>query len=394
MEQSEFTLINDRIVKYNEKKEMVAFVTFSFPADQIIDVEHTFVDDSLRGQGIAGKLMLSLVDYLRSTGKKAKLSCSYAVSWFEKHPEYKDFVWEAEEERIRKLLKLHYPFDFLEVKLLRKGGNHTYSAQTASQTFFLKVVGTAFADTFLQSLSIQRYLLEKKFPTPKLVETSAHEVFFMDGVSFYALYEFLETTEIEMEEDAKEVGDLTGRLHFLMKTYSDPLVEHDKKFFLERYLRILKQKNYPKWESFQAYGERMWNRVKDLPRGYSHGDLYCGNIGKTSDGKLVVFDFDTSCYGFPTYDIALICNKTDYFQYRKDGFLKTKETLERFLPEYQKYVPLSEQEKASVFPMLALYHFALQATMIEIHGIHCVDDAFFDEQLSWLLLWEEEIARA
>lgn len=37
--------------------------------------------------------------------------------------------------------------------------------------------------------------------------------------------------------------------------------------------------------------------------------------------------------------------------------------------------------------MLALYHFALQATMIEINGLDCVDEAFFDRQLSWLYQW-------
>jgi hypothetical protein len=39
--------------------------------------------------------------------------------------------------------------------------------------------------------------------------------------------------------------------------------------------------------------------------------------------------------------------------------------------------------------MIALYHFALQATIIEIFGIDCVENAFFDRQLAWLNQWRK-----
>ncbi len=71
---------------------------------------------------------------------------------------------------------------------------------------------------------------------------------------------------------------------------------------LGRYIDILRRKQYPKVEEFLTYGNALWDKVRDLPCGYCHGDMYDGNIHKTPDGKFYMLDFDTSCEGFPMYD--------------------------------------------------------------------------------------------
>ncbi len=59
----------------------------TFPASSgVADINRTFVDPSLRGQGIADKLLSAAVEQIRSDGLKARLTCSCAVKWFEKHP--------------------------------------------------------------------------------------------------------------------------------------------------------------------------------------------------------------------------------------------------------------------------------------------------------------------
>jgi len=90
----EFIHENNQIVVYSPDKKILAEVDFPLEADGMVNVNHTFVDDSLRGQGVAGKLMEELVAALRKTGTKARLSCSYAVSWFGKHPECGDVLHE------------------------------------------------------------------------------------------------------------------------------------------------------------------------------------------------------------------------------------------------------------------------------------------------------------
>lgn len=84
---------NDRIVTYDSEGRTIAEVTFPAKDTSTVNVDHTFVDDSLRGQGVAEKLMLELADELRNQNKKAVLTCSYAVRWFGKHEdEYSDIL--------------------------------------------------------------------------------------------------------------------------------------------------------------------------------------------------------------------------------------------------------------------------------------------------------------
>jgi len=78
----------------NDQGVTIAEVTFPDVKDHVVNINHTYVDDSLRGQGVAGKLMIEVAEQLRREGKKAILTCSYAVSWFSKNKEYDDILEE------------------------------------------------------------------------------------------------------------------------------------------------------------------------------------------------------------------------------------------------------------------------------------------------------------
>lgn len=88
----EFQREPGRIWLVNNRGQTIAEVLFPEEGDGIVNMTHTFVDDSLRGQGIAGQLMEAAAEQLRREGKKARLSCSYAVSWFPAHPEFHDVL--------------------------------------------------------------------------------------------------------------------------------------------------------------------------------------------------------------------------------------------------------------------------------------------------------------
>ncbi len=86
-----FNITDGRIYMNDDAGKMIAEVTFTELDDTTILVDHTFVDDSLRGKGTAGKLMLEVINYAKTHNKKIKASCSYAVKWFDKNKnEYKD----------------------------------------------------------------------------------------------------------------------------------------------------------------------------------------------------------------------------------------------------------------------------------------------------------------
>ena len=88
----EFIHNENQIVSFSNEGKPLAEITFPYIDAGTVEINHTFVDASLRGQGIAGKLMTELISELEKRNLKAVPTCSYAVSWFEKHPEYAHFI--------------------------------------------------------------------------------------------------------------------------------------------------------------------------------------------------------------------------------------------------------------------------------------------------------------
>ena len=75
---------SEKIWLENEEGKVVAYVEFP-EINGVANVMHTVVDKSLRGQGIAGKLMTALVEKMEKEDRKLELTCSYAIDWFEKN---------------------------------------------------------------------------------------------------------------------------------------------------------------------------------------------------------------------------------------------------------------------------------------------------------------------
>ena len=76
-----------RIYCADENGKVVAEITFPQTEPGVFTIEHTIVDSSLQGQGVAGKLVQAAVEEARSRGGEVRATCSYAVKWLEKHNE-------------------------------------------------------------------------------------------------------------------------------------------------------------------------------------------------------------------------------------------------------------------------------------------------------------------
>ena len=59
------------------QQRKIARLTYSFIDEQSINVSHTFVDETLRGQGIADKLYLALMAFTQTHQLKVRSSCHY-----------------------------------------------------------------------------------------------------------------------------------------------------------------------------------------------------------------------------------------------------------------------------------------------------------------------------
>ena len=77
----EFVNEGNAIRAHNMEGKILAEITFPETAAGEYTIDHTFVDASLRGQGIASKLVQLAVDEIHKRCGKVMATCPYAVKW-------------------------------------------------------------------------------------------------------------------------------------------------------------------------------------------------------------------------------------------------------------------------------------------------------------------------
>ena len=74
---------------HEQDGKVIAEITWALLGDVMV-VDHTFVNDSLRGQGIAKQLLNQAASFARENNYKIEPVCSYVVSAFERSNAYDD----------------------------------------------------------------------------------------------------------------------------------------------------------------------------------------------------------------------------------------------------------------------------------------------------------------
>lgn len=75
--------------QYEDGGKVLAEIEWT-ESNGIMTMTHTFVDDSLRGQGVAKKLLDQAAVNARDKGLKMKAVCSYVVNAFDRSDAYDD----------------------------------------------------------------------------------------------------------------------------------------------------------------------------------------------------------------------------------------------------------------------------------------------------------------
>ena len=75
----EYIVEKHRIYVVDDGEE-VGEVTFP-ERDGVYVINHTYVDDRLRGQGIAAELVRRAVEEIENRGGRVEATCSYALLW-------------------------------------------------------------------------------------------------------------------------------------------------------------------------------------------------------------------------------------------------------------------------------------------------------------------------
>lgn len=85
-------LTNGEFYVQDEHHAVLALMTYQMDDDTTMRIDHTEVSDKLGGQGIGRKLVDAGVQFARAKGYQIVPQCPYALSVFQKTPEYAD-VW-------------------------------------------------------------------------------------------------------------------------------------------------------------------------------------------------------------------------------------------------------------------------------------------------------------
>ncbi|HRE90026.1 MAG TPA: GNAT family N-acetyltransferase [Myxococcota bacterium] len=72
--------------------ERLAEMTYTHAGDTMVIIDHTYVSDVLKGQGVGKQLVLAGVAWLRETGLKVIPLCPFAKSVFDRSPELADVL--------------------------------------------------------------------------------------------------------------------------------------------------------------------------------------------------------------------------------------------------------------------------------------------------------------
>ena len=71
----------NRIFMNDEQGRQIAEITFPETEPGVFTINHTYVDPSLRGQGIASDLVKAAVEEIGMRNGVVRATCSYAVKW-------------------------------------------------------------------------------------------------------------------------------------------------------------------------------------------------------------------------------------------------------------------------------------------------------------------------
>lgn len=102
----DFLYEDNRIYVENDHGKMIVEATFPKIEKGVVNIDHTFVDPSLRGRGIASELMHEVYRYVKKRGFKAVHTCPYATVWFKRNPDKTDIISERLQEAMHPECKI------------------------------------------------------------------------------------------------------------------------------------------------------------------------------------------------------------------------------------------------------------------------------------------------
>ncbi|TDJ31609.1 MAG: hypothetical protein E2O61_04320 [Gammaproteobacteria bacterium] len=211
----------------------------------------------------------------------------------------------------------------LTCKFLQRGLNDTYTVQTGSSTYYLRVYrhGLRKKSEIDAEVDMLIYLVRERQPVAAPVAmqdgTYLTRIDAPEGTRYAVLFtEAVGKPPKFNMADCSQYGQIVANIHACM----DQQQEDGRRFHLD--LEYLVDQPLKHLEPFLAHrpeeieylrrcADQLKSGIDDLllknkpEYGCCHGDHYPANVHQDGEGRMVVFDFDCYGYGWRSYDVAV-----------------------------------------------------------------------------------------
>lgn len=125
--------------------------------------------------------------------------------------------------------------------------------------------------------------------------------------------------------------------------------------------------------------------------GICHGDLHGGDVGYNRYGVPMLFDFDSSGYGWRALDIGVFLASDAWMDTSDESEERRQRNLAAFLKGYATVRTLTEPELSAVQLTPPIRHIFLMGFVLRYtavwEGMHWANDGFIDWHMAWFENW-------
>lgn len=296
-------------------------------------------------------------------------------------------------EKLKKTIEKEYKIKINYINHLRSMIGHVFIIENQKQKYILKINRPINELQTLQSIEIMEYLYENKYPVVEIVKTKNSKSYInldtIEGNSLGIIFKYIDGKEPDITTKIIDIGKQIGWFHKIMEKYPKNLIERGKEFYIDRFIKILKEHKYDRYKirDLQIYGHELWNNLEKSPKGFCHGYLHLGNMFQTEPNRFILFDFDTASYSHPIIDIATLCDTTNFNNLVEKDFDKISKRFDNFSKGYSIENSISVSEINNIFNFIPIRHYELIAT-ITINEKSTLSSEFLDQQYEWFLKWK------
>ena len=126
-------------------------------------------------------------------------------------------------QNILNILNSFYNMNFTDISMIRDAGSVSYTVFSNNLRYFLRVIKPAIIETAFSGAKIQAFLYSKGFPVPLVIYTKDNQPCIRTENGLFILYEFIEGSDSDTDQNIEDIGMLIGRLHNTMRDYTGEL---------------------------------------------------------------------------------------------------------------------------------------------------------------------------